>query len=1746
MKYLHLFVIATMVGQLCLIVPPTPTVARAERSQLAVMDDSEVALEQSVDVFMPVSPVVDVAPTVTVSESTPASNADSSALTIRLQTADGTPLPQQTLTLVPITSGDARATDASPVQSATTNTEGMAEFPITMSRAAQSSTTKYYVQLDSKTWQIDQTTVVDATSLDAQILTADLIPIVFVPGIMGSYLDYKGSNGTVCNIWPTKDNNAECAELSNLSFEGCVDTDYGCKRAKMLRLINDPRVYATDVTREQFSGVYDLYGTVLNRLNTTWPEYKGGADTQFFLKTAQERCEIIEQKVNSGELDRNNTMLYAFGYDWRQSTRDNAEKLSNFIDCVRRIHNNAKVSLVGHSMGGLVIKQLLLNYKDSSSVARVSTFNTPYLGAVTALSIFGTGIYDGISVKCVRGWCPDWPINPLITPNDLKRLAPALPGAIELLPSNLYLHQYPCRLVVDNKQSCSKDEYWNSIAEEIGEEAAAHQLTDDVGRDDTGDIVERTKNIDYLIQFSSNKNTTKSLVKKNRNKWTSDTGPGDGTVNEFSLSRISQDGSINWTPINSSTRNVTVKGYCNEGQDHTGLVQYTPALNQLVDFLSNDNYAANTMSNTCQDGSYVALDDNHFSNFNFTNLFPVNGEFVHYGNWRFQWNYTGRSPRSFYIEITSLGDTNWQNPHRACIPSGRSQIIYLPSPAYLKSIDGVYKWRVRASDIVANAANCISANSGQTSGWSNTQSFVVVKLTSSLPTSGTVGFPQRFVANTLSQAWVQAQQNLANITPPKQYMLTIYQTTNTSIGAVVYKQCNATPDIVVPYSEMVKLSGEYVFTYSVKVITPPLSPTTCDNEIYYQYDSVPVSFTVNPVLIKPTLLSPNDEHIQTNGYWPSLSWQEPQNVVPDYGYRIQVSKDPLFKKDVLVDECRNTTSYLPDNLGWMLERFGKMYWRVNYVQSAWGNQDQDACKQQELIESTWSATRSFTSDISPNAVLPANQTIVRNGVWPTLTWTPILDQLEANGYRIQVSKDATFKTTVVDECVRQRQYTPSGDGATAWMLAQYGTFYWRVSYAQGTWSTLADCKKQRIPVELWSDVRSFTAAWQPQLTFPSDGAIGSSGSWPVMSWKTDIPALATNGYRIQVSRTSDFKTLEVDECKSGTSYQPDNFWWQQARMGNFYWRVNYVKGVWSDQTACKKNKFDDGLWSEVRVFNNPQTVKSASLLAPVNNFVSADGLWPTLSWASYSSAFSTNGYRLQVSRDAKFTNNVVDECRTGTTYLPNDESFMRAQNGKFYWRINYLAASWDGNQSTCKNVYIEPLLWSSPSIFSNFQPMNPVVVQSPSNLYVSTNGGWPSLTWTNGAYMQAPHGYRIQVSTNPQFRQLEVDECRRSASYQPDNFWWQQARMGTYYWRVNYVTQSWDSQAQCKRSRVDERLWNTPFAFVNPVVNKTPGMYPNDGYTQSDGLWPRLYWGAYNTPFAQYGYRLQVSRDASFRNLIVDECRTDTNYLPNDVWWMRENSGKYYWRVNYLANPWNQLASTCSSVFVENKLWSTPRIFTANPLIVTLSGKVTDASTARNIVGAQVCLSQLRLCTETDTYGNYRFSNIRAQRYTMVTTFQGYISNTDTVSMSSSTSYNVSLSSTMRTGEMRIVLTWLIDPRDLDSHLWTPTGHHIYFGNKMNCSITPFACLDHDDTSSYGPETVTISKWTAGTYYYSVYHFSGAGSITTTSGAKVEVYFNNRLIREFYAPTSGSGRWWNLMSIDGTTKTITVINTISN
>lgn len=113
----------------------------------------------------------------------------------------------------------------------------------------------------------------------------------------------------------------------------------------------------------------------------------------------------------------------------------------------------------------------------------------------------------------------------------------------------------------------------------------------------------------------------------------------------------------------------------------------------------------------------------------------------------------------------------------------------------------------------------------------------------------------------------------------------------------------------------------------------------------------------------------------------------------------------------------------------------------------------------------------------------------------------------------------------------------------------------------------------------------------------------------------------------------------------------------------------------------------------------------------------------------------------------------------------------------------------------------------------------------------------------------------------------------------------------------------------------------------------------------------------------------------------------------------------------------------------------------------------------------------------------------------------------------------------------RVVLSWGENPRDLDAHLKGYVGdsekYHVYFGGSdgyYNNEIV--ANLDVDDTSSYGPETVTFEISSGMDYEYFVDWYSGSGT-WALCGGRVEVYSGSNLLYVFNAPaqSDNSGCW---------------------
>lgn len=124
---------------------------------------------------------------------------------------------------------------------------------------------------------------------------------------------------------------------------------------------------------------------------------------------------------------------------------------------------------------------------------------------------------------------------------------------------------------------------------------------------------------------------------------------------------------------------------------------------------------------------------------------------------------------------------------------------------------------------------------------------------------------------------------------------------------------------------------------------------------------------------------------------------------------------------------------------------------------------------------------------------------------------------------------------------------------------------------------------------------------------------------------------------------------------------------------------------------------------------------------------------------------------------------------------------------------------------------------------------------------------------------------------------------------------------------------------------------------------------------------------------------------------------------------------------------------------------------------------------------------------------------------------------------------------------LRIVLNWGASPKDIDSYL-SYSGGYVFFSNKDSSQ----ANLDVDDTNSYGPETITITRKEQGKkYVYAVYNYSDSElinnpNLSNVSNAKVFIYIGDTLIKTYTMPTGYKGNIWIPFLIDEMGNIVTV------
>lgn len=339
------------------------------------------------------------------------------------------------------------------------------------------------------------------------------------------------------------------------------------------------------------------------------------------------------------------------------------------------------------------------------------------------------------------------------------------------------------------------------------------------------------------------------------------------------------------------------------------------------------------------------------------------------------------------------------------------------------------------------------------------------------------------------------------------------------------------------------------------------------------------------------------------------------------------------------------------------------------------------------------------------------------------------------------------------------------------------------------------------------------------------------------------------------------------------------------------------------------------------------------------------------------------------------------------------------------------------------------------------------------------------------------------------------------------------------------------------------------------------------GTNSSVSFWVKSFSDAYGLERYKVGVSTTNTDPSSFTII------SGLNYLeaPVEAWQQKTfNLDTYNGQTVFIGI---QCVSNDAFLFMVDDFVATTTISQTS----SLSGMVTDAFTGQPLAGATVTIgSQSDI---TDAAGNYLIENVPAGSLTAgfssnvtqgaaplaVNFYDQSTEGTNTVNCSKSGyityvnnqvvippgetfNLNISLSPTLTDQDMRFVLNWGQLPSDLDSHLDTPsiegTVYHVYYSDQGNASAAPYAALDHDVTSGYGPETMTIYDMFAGTYKYYIYDYSGSSTPLTASQAVVQIYNQSGLLQTIQVPTNGTGRYWYVCDVNGSNGQVTIRNTI--
>jgi hypothetical protein len=98
--------------------------------------------------------------------------------------------------------------------------------------------------------------------------------------------------------------------------------------------------------------------------------------------------------------------------------------------------------------------------------------------------------------------------------------------------------------------------------------------------------------------------------------------------------------------------------------------------------------------------------------------------------------------------------------------------------------------------------------------------------------------------------------------------------------------------------------------------------------------------------------------------------------------------------------------------------------------------------------------------------------------------------------------------------------------------------------------------------------------------------------------------------------------------------------------------------------------------------------------------------------------------------------------------------------------------------------------------------------------------------------------------------------------------------------------------------------------------------------------------------------------------------------------------------------------------------------------------------------------------------------------------------------------------------------------------LRTPDGAHVYFASQGSLVANPFASLDVDDVTGFGPEVTTVRRPKVGIYRFYLHNYSQSFAPGMTgSPVRLELNYAGRPVVFSPPPGEGSALWWHVFDL---------------